>query len=137
MLDKVLNRTMVLEKTLDAGWARNEAISNNIANVDTPAYRRKSVEFEDMLSQAMDKNSIKGYRTDPRHIPIGSSAITDVGFKIVEDSSSLNYRLDGNNVDIEKEMALMAKNTIQYNTVTQKLAGEFKKLKSVISEGRR
>lgn len=137
MIDRILNRTKVLEKTLDAGLARNEAISNNIANVDTPGYKRKSVEFEEMLSQAIDKNGIEGFRTDSRHIPIGTLDIDEVGINVVVDKSSLSFRLDGNNVDIENEMALMAKNTIQYNTITQKLSGEFKKLKSVISEGRR
>lgn len=137
MIERILNRTGIMEKTLDAGWARNEAISNNIANVDTPGYKRKTVEFEEMLNQAMDKNGLKGFRTDPRHIPIGIPDIDEVGIKVVEDKSTLSYRLDGNNVDIENEMALMAKNTIQYNTVTQKLSGEFRKLKSVISEGRK
>mgnify|MGYP005835600317 CR=1 FL=1 len=137
MIDRILNRTKVLEKTLDASWLRNETISNNIANVDTPAYKRKSVEFEDMLSKALDKDSIKGKRTDNRHIPIGASDVDEVQIKVNEDKSTLNYRIDGNNVDIEHEMALMAKNTIQYNTITQKLNGSFKSIKSVIHEGRR
>ena len=44
-------------------------------------------------------------------------------------------RLDGNNVDIEMEMALMAKNTIRYSVLSQRLSNEFNKIKSVINEG--
>jgi len=137
MLDKILNRTKALEKALDATWVRNEAISQNLANVDTPGYKRKNVEFEEYLKQAIDGNNLTGFRTDKRHIPIGGRNIDEVEIKTTEDNSSLSMRLDGNNVDPEREMALMAKNTIQYNTLVQRLSGSFKGIKSVISEGRR
>ncbi len=137
MLDKIFNRSKVLEKSLDATWLRNEAISQNIANVDTPGYKKKTVAFEEYLSQALDKNSIKGFRTDKRHIPIGGGNVDDIGLKVSENNRQLNMRLDGNNVDIDSEMADLAKNTIRYNVLTQSLNAGYRKLKSVISEGRR
>ncbi|MCX7710680.1 MAG: flagellar basal body rod protein FlgB [Clostridia bacterium] len=137
MLGKLFNGAKVLEKSLDASWLRNEAISQNIANVDTPGYKRKTVNFEEYLNQALDNSSFKGRRTDPRHIPIGGGNIDGIEPKLTEDNKSLSYRLDGNNVDIDNEMALMAKNTIQYNALIQRINGSFRKLKSAISEGRK
>ncbi|MCX7746991.1 MAG: flagellar basal body rod protein FlgB [Clostridia bacterium] len=137
MLDRIFSRTKMLGKALDATWKRNEAISQNIANVDTPGYKRKTVAFEEYLSEALDSSAFKGFRSDPKHVPIGGRDVDEVNIDVSEDNSTLSMRLDGNNVDIESEMALMAKNSIQYNTLIQKISGEFKKIKSVIHEGRR
>lgn len=137
MLNRILNKTNVLEKALDATWLRNEVITQNIANVDTPGYKRKTVQFEQMLNSALEQKEIEGATSHPRHIPIGRSSIEKVPIRVTQDNASLNYRLDGNNVDIENEMAEEGKNIIQYNTLAQKLNGEFRKLKSAISEGRK
>ncbi|MCX8130329.1 MAG: flagellar basal body rod protein FlgB [Clostridia bacterium] len=135
MLEKIFSGAKTREKALNAALLRNEAISDNIANVDTPGYKRKIVAFEEFLSNAMD-SGIKGKITDKKHIPIGGTKIDNVTPRIIEQNNSTNYRLDGNNVDIENEMAAMAKNTIQYNTLVQSLNGYFRKIKSVIKEGR-
>lgn len=139
MIERLFNRTNIIEKALDGTWTRNEAISQNIANVDTPGYKRKTVPFEDILNQAIeDKNSSGFIRTGNLNvIPLSnqdSKASSD--FNVTEDNASLSYRLDGNNVDIENEMAAMAKNTIQYNTLIQRESEEFKTLKSAIKEGK-
>ncbi len=137
MVGWLFNNTRILEKAMDGSVLRNEAITQNIANIDTPNYKRKAVAFEKALSDAMDSSSFRGFRTDKRHIQIGGSDLNNANITVTEDNTALEMRLDGNNVDIEAEMALMAKNNIIYNTLTQKLSGEFRKLKSVISEGRR
>ena len=137
MLERILSRTKTLEKALDAAWMRNDAISQNIANIDTPGYKRKKVAFEEYLNEALETGGIKGFRTDRRHIPIGESNIDDIEATVSEDGNSLNMRLDGNNVDIDNEMASLAKNSIRYNTLIQSLSSEFRRVKSAISEGRR
>ena len=137
VIEKLFNKTRTLEKTMDAAWLRNEAIAQNIANVDTPGYKKKTVAFEEYLTQAIDGNSLKGIMTDKRHIPINPDNVDDINIKVSEDNKSLSQRSDGNNVDIEQEMADMAKNTIRYNLLTQSLNSEYKRLKSAISEGRR
>ncbi|HHV29861.1 flagellar basal body rod protein FlgB [Acetivibrio mesophilus] len=134
MLSRILTGTDVLEKSLDAALLRNEAISQNIANVDTPGYKRKTVAFEEYLENA--KGSIKGIRARPEHIPVGAREVMDIDIKVSEDKSSFSMRLDENNVDIENEMAQMAKNTIRYNVLAQKIGSDFSKIKSVIKEGR-
>lgn len=134
MLNGLTDNTYILEKSLDATWKRNEVISNNIANVDTPNFKRSNVSFEGELNKALDCNTFDLNTTDKRHISLKNS---DLSIQVNQDASSLQYRLDGNNVDIESEMADMAKNSIRYNTLIQKVSSEYKKLKYVISEGKR
>lgn len=137
MLDRILGRTKPLEKALDATWLRNEAISQNIANVDTPGYKRKTVIFEDLLNKALEDSKFKGFGADKGRISISESDLDEVKPIVMEDNKSLSMRLDGNNVDIDKEMADMSKNTIQYNVLIQRISSSFRSIKSVISEGRR
>lgn len=123
MSGKLLFPNNQLEKSLDAAWLRNEVISQNIANADTPGYKRKEVQFEDFLTSEM-KNS---------RISKGQSRLSDNGgMKVVEDHANYSYRLDGNNVDIEQEMAQMAMNTLRYNTLIQRMSGQLNKLRTVI-----
>lgn len=135
MINDMFKSTYILERALDASWLRNKVTANNIANVDTPGYKRQKVEFEQFLAQAID-NKARGMITNERHIPIGAGSINAVKINIREDNAT-SMRLDGNNVDIENEMAQMAKNNIMYNALIQKVSGEFKKLETAISEGRR
>lgn len=136
MLEKVFGSSKPLEKSLDAAWLRNEAIAQNIANVSTPNYKRKTVAFEEYLTKAIEEPGLKGFMTDSRHISIGGRDFDSVDIKISEDNTNLQTRLDGNNVDIEVEAASLAKNSIKYNVMIQSLNGGFKKLRSAISEGR-
>ncbi len=131
MIGGIFNNTKLLEKSLSASWARNEVIADNIANVDTPDYKRKDVSFEDSLRSAMEGN-LQGITMDKRHIPINSSNIDDVPVEVTENYSNTSMRLDGNNVDIDAEMAAMAKNTIQYNSLVQSLNASFRRLQTVI-----
>lgn len=123
MLNRLLFPKNNLEKSLDATWLRNEVISHNIANADTPGYKRQEVQFEEFLNSEM-KNS---------RISNGKSRIQGSGdIKVVEENKNYSYRLDGNNVDIEREMALLAANSIKYNTLIQRINGQFSKLRTVI-----
>lgn len=136
MIDKLVTGTTLLEKSLDASWYRNDAISQNIANIDTPGYKKKKVSFEEYLSDFGSSDDFEGFRTDPRHIKIGKSSIEDAEINMSEENTNLEMRLDGNNVDIDSEMAFMAQNSIKYNVLIQRLSGKFKSIKSVISGGK-
>ncbi|MDV2888109.1 flagellar basal body rod protein FlgB, partial [Alkalihalophilus pseudofirmus] len=82
---------------------RQQVISNNIANVETPNYKEKKVVFEDILKQHLAKQSnFVGNRSDFRHFEIGSPFDAPVA-KIVENSGTLMQN-NGNNVDIDEEM---------------------------------
>ncbi|NMA64940.1 MAG: flagellar basal body rod protein FlgB [Clostridiaceae bacterium] len=126
MLSKLLFSRSNIEHALDAAWLRNEVISHNIANVDTPDYKRKAVQFEEFLGNEMKTGRISR----------GTSKFSTQNIRIVEDPASSSYRSDGNNVDIENEMALLAANSLRYNTLIQRLSGDFQKLKNVIRGGR-
>ncbi|MGI6188210.1 MAG: flagellar basal body rod protein FlgB [Clostridiales bacterium] len=135
MFGKLFSKTQFLEKALDAAWLRNKVISHNIANADTPGYKKYQVSFEDELKAAM-ASSIKGKKTRSKHMDIGAGSINDVTPRI-ERSDFTKMRVDENNVDMDVEMANLAKNTIIYNALVQKISGEFQRIKNVINEGRR
>ncbi len=136
MLEKLTSSLDLRAKALDATWTRNEVIAQNIANVDTPGYKAKTVRFEEYLADALDKDGFKGNTTESRHIEIGGGNPDNVGIKVTTEGSNLSTRLDGNNVDIESEMASMAKNDIRYNAITQSVSSGFARLRSAIKEGR-
>lgn len=136
MLSRVFSGFTTLEKSLDATWKRNEVISHNISNVDTPGYKKKTVVFEEELAKALVGRGFYGKQTRERHLKIGNVPAGDIEAKVVEVSST-KMRVDGNNVDIDTEMADLAINTIMHHTLVQKINGEFSRLKSIINEGRR
>lgn len=133
MIEKLWSNTSLLQRSLDASFARNDVISQNIANVDTPGFKKKSVEFESLLQSAIG-DTVQLRKTNPRHL---SNNVSDTKFQIVQDNKNFSLRLDGNNVDIDNEMASMAKNTIKYNTLIQNINSSYKRLKTAISEGKR
>lgn len=136
MFDKVSNNLRILEKSLDATLLRHEVITQNIANHDTPNYKKSNVKFEEFLSNAINESSFKGFKTNSRHVDIGGSNIESVSPIVTKDYKELSIRLDGNNVDIEAEEALQAQNIIQYNTLVQSLNSGYNRLKNAIKEGR-
>lgn len=139
MMDRILANTKVLEKALDTVEKRNQVISHNISNVDTPGYHKKEVSFEKEFAAALDSfkgSNLQGRVTREGHIPIGDQSIDSIQPEIVE-TKSTKLRVDENNVDVETEMAALATNTIMYQALTQKMNGELQRLKSIINEGRR
>jgi len=129
----------IAEKGLDAAALRQKVIANNLANVDTPGYKRSYVSFEEELKAALaagQKPKLRGTLTNEKHIPIGPKPLGQIKpqVRLQRDTSLRN---DGNNVNIDEEMANLAKNSIMYNALVQQIAGEFSKLRQVISEGRR
>jgi len=136
MIRNIFSNTKILEKALDATWLRNEVISNNIANVDTPGFKKSAVRFEDELEAAIVQRGIEGNKTRQNHINIGQASIDRIRPEIFT-SEGTAMREDGNNVDIDAEMAALANNTIMYNYLVQKITREFSRIRNVIMEGRR
>jgi flagellar basal-body rod protein FlgB len=132
MIDRISKKTLMTEKALDAAWMRNETISNNIANVNTPGFKKSYVKFEELLSDAADKFQISGIKKDARFLPIGKDTALTVSPEIVVEEFT-SMRRDGNNVDVDVEMAELAKNTIKYNALISQLSKEFSKIKLAIN----
>ena len=126
------NYVNVLNKAADASWKRNEVIANNIANVDTPGYKRKDIAFEGYLRNEIMKGGITGGDLNKR---VANVNLDRLGTKVYTDQSELSYRLDGNNVDINTENANLAENQIRYYTLLNSMTQEFSRIKSVLSKG--
>lgn len=120
-----------LERGLDFATTKGKAISQNIANVDTPNYKAKNVSFKEVFAN-VQANSLEAYRTDTRHIAFKSST-THPG---VSTYSNFRYRHDGNGVDMDKEQANLAANQIYYNALVDRISGKFSSLQNVIKGGR-
>ena len=117
----------MLDKAADAAWLRNEAISNNIANVDTPNYKRQDVSFENELMRNLNKVE---YRTmDARVYNLKLSRIEP---RVYTEAEGFSYRLDGNNVDIDTENVYLAENQLTYNGLIQCITSEFGNLKTAM-----
>lgn len=124
----IYNYINVLDKAADAANSRNEILSNNIANVDTPNYKRKDVSFENYLEQAL----IGPESLDNRVADVNTH-LSDFGGMTYTDHSTLSYRLDDNNVDIDTESAYLAENQIRYNALVEQIGQEFSRYKTVLS----
>ena len=125
----------MLYKGLDVSALRQKIISNNIANVNTPKFKRQIVTFEDEMVKAFDgKIDLIGKRTDDRHIPIAESTYLDVRPTVITDRMHV-MRNDKNNVDIDVEMSDLTKNTMTYQIQTTRLTALFASLNEVITRG--
>ncbi|QIB26202.1 flagellar basal body rod protein FlgB [Caloranaerobacter azorensis] len=133
MFDKMFSTVNFLNFALNGTWLRHEAISNNIANANTPGYKRVRVEFENILKENLEDKSVKLKVTNKLHIRTRHDDFEPIVVKEINTST----RLDENNVDIDIEMAELAKNTIMYNALIRQTISEFGRIKSVINEGRR
>ena len=137
MLEEVMSpmKVAAMEKALAADYLRHQVISNNIANANTPGFKRSDVTFEEELSKAIDvsSNKLQTMVTHSKHIS-GRKNLSGEPAVVVENSTS--FRVDGNNVDMDREMANMVKNQIHYNALAQKIAGFYAGLKNIIREGK-
>lgn len=117
----------VLGKAANASWIRNEVLNNNIANDDTPGYKRKDVQFDDILARELRSVQFKDLDKAVANIDTGR-----LNGRIYTDAISYSYRIDGNNVDMDTENVELASNQIKYNTLVDCITQEFARLKSVI-----
>lgn len=129
MFDSLFTGLDKIGRGLDASWAKNEVISSNIANIDTPGYKRKKAVFGDLLNDQLSSSSLK--LTCEKHMDIEKSSN---GLIVSTDMSTANMRTDENNVNIDTEMSELSKNQIYYNVLSQRATGEINKLRSAIQD---
>ena len=120
----------LLKASADYSWTRNEVISSNIANIDTPNYKRQDVSFESVLSTAVAKAGSSSVSL--------TQAVRDIDYRhvtptIYTDNSNLSYRLDGNNVDVDTEQVELASNQLYYQAVTESITQNFDRIKLAMS----
>lgn len=123
----------LIERGLDYSSAEQEALADNVANIDTPGYQRKDASFAEVLAQANEPQGngapLVGLTSDPRDLPIGPQAAGPIQM-VTDDSGPM--RIDGNNVDMDAEMAKLAQNQLYYQTLSELAGRQFSDLKYVI-----
>ena len=115
----------LLEKMLNVSTTKHKVIANNIANVNTPGYKRMEVSFEDQLSRAIQDAP--------------ASKLANLQPKIVvskDKEGSGSIRNDGNNVNIDSEVTSLVRNTLSYNIYTQLLGKKMDMVKSAIDNSK-
>ncbi len=138
MLERVVNEPVIdyMQRGLAAASLRQEVISNNVANVNTPGFKKTDVVFEELLAKEMygdsDGHTLKMVRTHDNHLPVAEPTRAVPQFQ-TDDNTVM--RVDDNNVDIDIEMANLAKNQMYYNALATQMKGHFTKLKNVITSG--
>ena len=119
----------VLGKAADGAWARNEAIANNIANVDTPGYKRQDVSFETELQHALKASR---YKSLDQKVSDVNKHLRRLEPRTYTDIPNWSYRMDKNNVDVDTENVELASNQIKYNGITNSIDNECRNLRTVI-----
>ena len=129
--DKTLK---ALAASLNFRQMRQEVISSNIANADTPGYKAKRVDFEQALARALDVDGEMNMKTnDLEHHNVGNGGFDNLEPEIHEDSNGVVSE-DGNTVDREQEMAKMVENKILYDAAVQLLNKKLGMMKYAVSD---
>ena len=111
--------SVLCEKMLDFTARRSKVLAHNVANMNTPGFRRSDVKFSDDLERVLRDKGIEGVR--------------NLGFRIVKEENT-PIRNDGNDAPIEKEMAMQAENAIQYQIYAQLLSRRFRSIREILKE---
>ncbi len=121
-------------RVMDFQLQRQNVVSANLANINTPGYKARSLEFEKDLQAALDLSE-KGAlaRTHPRHLPLAFSPDATEATLLKDFTPRVIEGVDS--VDLDKEMGTMAKNNLMYNALSTVMAKNFSGLKQVIQDG--
>lgn len=123
----------ILERGLDLSMARQKLLVENVANVETPGYRRKDLDFESVLQKEyreIDKKDVKLRRTDVAHLE-GTEEKESV---LIGQEENVTVRQDGGGVDAEKEMTTVLGNALYYQALTRMASGKLDNLRIAIRE---
>ncbi len=120
--NKMFAQNNILELALQASSLKNDVIQNNIANADVPNYKKRTVNFENVLKDAIDSSKITG------KLDLNSIKPT-----VEYDNSNFSYRYDKNNVDVEAEMVGLAQNSAKYDFLVSGVMSNFKRMNLVFN----
>ena len=127
----------VLRRGLQAAGLRHRVLSDNISNADTPGFKRSDVRFSEALREAVTaRQGMPMVTTSVMHLPGRAGRLGQVKAVVVSDGTT-SQRPDGNNVDIEREMAELTKNTLFFDALSQQVHKRLALLRTAINEGRR
>ncbi len=126
----------IMHRTMDVSMYRQQVLADNIANADTPNFKRSVVNFEAELKRALDSERhqprVRLAVSDPRHIRNDRTQ----SYRDVEPRRALDYLStsdnNGNNVDIEEESMLLLQNQLRYNLLTRSISDQFSRINTVL-----
>ncbi len=122
----------MLGKATDHSAFRHNLLSNNVANVNTPGYKRvDTADFGRAMREAISNQSFSAKVEAPQHIQFGRSPLDEVNPELVVQEQTF-FRNDKSSVDIDLEMAEMAKNGMRYQILTQRARDYFRGMKEII-----
>jgi len=120
---------------MDVSMLRHQVSANNLANADTPNFKRSEVNFEAELKRALDSENAdkpKAYLTHEKHIPFDKIQ----NYRDVKPRRILDYLSqtdnNGNNVNLEEESMLLLQNQLRYNLLTRSVSDQFNRLNIVL-----
>ena len=132
LIDSIFDRTVDgLSKAMDLTWKRNQAITANIANAETPQYRAVDVSFGKELERAFGQSTSTVSQTDDQHLDLQR----DSSSRYVEDLSGTE-KSDGNNVDIDIQMGQLAQNSHDYSSAARLIRRQIGLIRTAIRDGR-
>ncbi|MCI8635656.1 MAG: flagellar basal body rod protein FlgB [Eubacterium sp.] len=119
----------VLNKAADASWLREETIMNNLANVNTPEYKRKDVDFQSVLKRELGSAKYRTLDSKVDHVNLDRLNVSTY-----YDHANYSYRMDKNNVDVDTENVELASEKIRYDALTDSMTQEFSRLRMAMSK---
>lgn len=136
-MDRLFNKHFtLLERSLDFRFHRQNLLAANVANAETPGYKARDLVFEEALGKAMRAEEPGPLNVrDPRHFDGNDAVPLEMVTPETIRSGNPVGSLDGNSVDLEKEMAKLGENQVMYQVLTQILTSRLRGLRHVIKEG--
>ena len=125
----VFDYTNILDKAADASWMRENVITNNIANIDTPGYKRQDIDFESVLQKELGKTKYSSLDKKVRELNQDLGKLTTTSYT---DAANYSYRLDRNNVDENTENAELASESLRYQLLTTAITNNFSRMQTVL-----
>ena len=117
----------VLDKAADASYQRETIIANNIANADTPTYKRKDLDFQTLLERELKATGYNNIDQAVKNVKLSS-----LNADVYTDYAGYSYRIDKNNVDIDTENVELASEQLRYQQITSGITQDFQHFKTAI-----
>jgi len=139
---KIFDTTLTrLEQSLDVRLVEHNVLAGNVANADTPGFRPKELDFTQAMAAAQQVSVTDGMAaTDPRHMDasgggLEGSRATNAATMLIQQGGGSSPSIDGNEVDIDRMMAGLAENGLQYGASAKAAGKKLAILRYVASDG--
>jgi len=128
------NVTDLLFKELNYRGERQKVIASNIANINTPKYKTKDLSFDNVLNQSMaNSGDLQLKVTNKKHIRSFDQQNGQDQYKMYE-VEGLQEQNDGNNVNLDQQMSMMAKNNVMFSAIQSSIKKDMNWMSQVIAE---